>query len=129
MNNERHLSLFRPHSALARVVSLLLLSFIVYGTTVEAAHTHSGGTVQPTAVESTNVSNLEKELSTTTNLSLCGDCLICQLHQQFSASVVEVPPSLLPSTESLTHFSIVTSAFQSPTAAPRTGRAPPESIL
>ena len=40
MSSERKSRLAEPHGAFTRVLSLLQLGFIVFGTTVEAVHTH-----------------------------------------------------------------------------------------
>jgi hypothetical protein len=110
------------------VLSFLLLGFIVYGTTVEAAHTHGARTVAKVAVGSTSVSTPETGLKSANNLVSCGDCLICQLHQQFSTSVIAVPPTIVPSSLASRHFNTTEIAAHSQTASPRSGRAPPFSL-
>src|SRR6266513_1238354 len=78
-----HSKSVRPQAAFARVLSFLLLSFIVYGTTVEAAHQHGNLFRGRDVAGSTSVSNLGSGTTRSTNLSGCADCLICQLHQHF----------------------------------------------
>src|SRR5215208_2699277 len=75
-------------ASLKRWLGLLLVLFILYGTTVEAAHKH--GRVLPPA---SNAASLVApgSGSTTFNTTLgCSDCLICQLHQNFSATLLSI---------------------------------------
>jgi hypothetical protein len=127
VNRERHSSLVRPHSAFARVLSLLLLGFVVYGTTVEAAHTHGNLTAATSAVGASNFSDPAAETKANTSVLGCGDCLICQLHQQFSTTLISVPPSLSQSSLKAQFFKLTTVSVLSQTSAPRTGRAPPQN--
>ncbi|HXL79427.1 MAG TPA: hypothetical protein VN951_01010 [Pyrinomonadaceae bacterium] len=128
MTRERDSKLAKSHSAFARVLSLLLLGFIVYGTTVEAAHTHGNLAGAKKAVASSSFSDPAKETKTNGPLSGCGDCLICQLHQHFSATVISVPPSMGPSTHSLRIFNLTTVSVHSQTATSQRGRAPPFTL-
>jgi hypothetical protein len=111
------------------VLSFLLLGFIVYGTTVEAAHTHGALRAAKSSVTASNFSTPESDTKTATNLVGCGDCLICQLHQQFSTSVIAAPPSVVPSSLAARHLNTTATAVRSQTATPRSGRAPPKAIL
>ncbi|HWN08517.1 MAG TPA: hypothetical protein VNO50_04475 [Pyrinomonadaceae bacterium] len=114
-----------PHTTVARVVSLLLLSFIVYGTTVASAHKHSavfGPTPQaPTAAFS------EPETNSTTDLNLagCGECLICQLHQDFSTSLIVERDSSSPPPTRLLISQASFELQQTRAATSHSGRAPP----
>jgi hypothetical protein len=110
------------------VLSLLLLGFIVYGTTVEAAHTHGNLSEAKKAVAISSFSDPAKETKTNGPLSGCGECLICRLHQNFSATVLSVPPSIGPSTVGFHIFNLPTVSVHSQTATPQRGRAPPSSL-
>ena len=110
------------------MLSLLLLGFIVYGTTVEAAHTHGNLAGAKKAVAVSSFSDPAKETKTNGPLSGCGECLICRLHQNFSATVLSVPPTIGPSTVGLHIFKLTTVSVQSQTATPQRGRAPPASL-
>ena len=55
----------------------------------------------------------------------CSDCLICQLHQNFSASLISVPPSSGPSSAGSKSFHSTTVSVYSQASRPRAGRAPP----
>ena len=109
----------------SRVLSFVLLSFIVWGTTVQAAHKHGG----LSDTKSTAQENVFSEPGTQTardgSLAGCADCLICQLHQDFSTSLVVERDSSAPARARL-EISLATSV--TPTrlmAAPNSGRAPP----
>jgi hypothetical protein len=119
--------LTKQHGACARVLSFLLLGFIVYGTTVESAHTH-GSLACATNVSSASFSDPATETNANNTLPGCGDCLICQLHQNFSATLISVPPSIGPLVVSSHFFNLTTASVVSETNAPRRGRAPPFSL-
>jgi len=110
------------------VLSLLLLGFIVYGTTVEAAHTHGSLRAANTIVGASNISDPATETKTTTNLTGCGDCLICQLHQGFSTTLISVPPSLGTSLLRSGVFNSTPVSAHSQVTTPQRGRAPPLSL-
>jgi hypothetical protein len=116
----------KSHSRFSRVLSLLLLGFIVYGTTVEAAHTH-GGLPAASVVSSASFSDPATDAKGATPLLGCGDCLICQLHQNFSATLISVPPSLVQTSLSSQFALATTIPLHTQTFAPRSGRAPPQS--
>jgi len=125
----RNSKLLGRQHALTRVLSFLLLGFIVYGTTVEAAHTHGNLATANTIVGASKISTPPTETKTTTNLTGCGDCLICQLHQNFSATVLSVPPGIAPTSLSSIFSNPTTVPVHSQTTTPRTGRAPPQASL
>jgi len=111
--------------AFSRALAIVLLAFIVCGTTVEAAHNHSNR-VDPNAISSAaHFSDPATESKLGTSLLGCSDCLICQLHQQFSATVISVPPTIGPSSHSFRIFNLTTVSVHSQTATPQRGRAPP----
>jgi len=120
--------LIKKHGVFTRALSLLLLGFIVYGTTVEAAHTHGNLIAANNAIASSSFSDPATETKTNSNLLGCGDCLICQLHQSFSATLISVPPSVVPSSLRSRIFDLTAVSVASETNAPRRGRAPPFSL-
>ena len=110
---------------LKRGLGLLLLVFIFYGTTVEAAHRH-GRVVPPS---NPAASSFDKTGTTSTKpiTQGCSDCLICQLHQNFSATLISVKPvaeALVSHTQTpqLNPVSIRSIAH-----SPQSGRAPPQA--
>src|ERR1044072_8215617 len=78
------------NAGLKRGIGLLLLIFIVYGTTVEAAHRHGG--VVPAAHNHVAFEQTGSTSTTSNSQPGCSDCLICQLHQNFSATLISVKP-------------------------------------
>jgi hypothetical protein len=128
VNRESNSKLVRRHHVFSRVLSLLLLSFIVYGTTVEAAHTH-GQLAANSIVGASNFSDPATDTKTATKLTGCGDCLICQLHQNFSATLISVPPSVLSSSLRSLFLTLNAVAVHSQTTTPQHGRAPPKANL
>ena len=128
VNRRLHSKLDRPHAAFARVLSFLLLSFIVYGTTVEAAHKH-GNLVRGREIPgAASVSDLGSGTIRTTNFGGCSDCLICQLHQYVSTTLISRPPTVVPAPLRSRIFNLIAVSVASRTDAPRRGRAPPFSL-
>jgi hypothetical protein len=110
-----------------RALSILLLAFIICGTTVEAAHNHGnlGGSNRLSSAG--HLSDPATEGTVDTGSLNCNDCLICQLHQNFSATVLSMTPSLAPlivTAQFIQSHSILAS---SQTSVTRTGRAPPKT--
>jgi hypothetical protein len=128
VTREVSLNLFKQHAAFSRVLSFLLLGFIVYGTTVEAAHTHGNLAGVNKAVAAASFSDPATETKLNGNLAGCGDCLICQLHRHFSATVISVPPIIIPSSLRSHFFNLTAVSVHSETNAPRRGRAPPFTL-
>jgi hypothetical protein len=110
------------------VLSLLLLGFIVYGTTVEAAHTHGGMLTANSVAGASNFADPATDVKGNTTLLGCGDCLICQLHQNFSTSLISVPPSIGHSSLASRFVNATTLPVHSLIITPRTGRGPPLSL-
>jgi hypothetical protein len=109
-------------NALARGLSLLLVVFILYGTTVEAAHRH--GRVLPNHQAASQVES-DQPTSPLNSKTGCSDCLICQLHQHFATTLiafrlVDDPAQIqIPVTTTVppdVHFQLT---------GPTAGRAPP----
>jgi hypothetical protein len=125
MSSERHSKLAKPHDAFTRVLSSLLLAFIVFGTTIEAAHTHGSLAAATSFVAVSNFSDPATETKVKTTLLSCGDCLICQLHQNFSAALItfRLPASAL--TERATVPNPDLQNFRSQVHTSIKGRAPP----
>lgn len=109
----------------ARGLSFLLLGFIVFGTTVEAAHRHGNLSEFKSLQNVVSISNSGTETRSGGNFSNCADCLICQLHQHFSATLISVPPSIGLSAVKSRFSSFDSVSVGSQTSTPTTGRAPP----
>ena len=81
-----------------RWIGFALVVFILYGTTVEAAHRH--GRIPPSS-GGASVADAEHSGSPANSQTSCGDCLICQLHQNFNTTLiafrlVDPPASVTP---------------------------------
>ena len=119
-------NVFQNRSAkLKRALGLLLVVFIFYGTTVEAAHRH--GRIAATPAHATS---LAESTPSSSNLGVtpgCNHCLICQLHQNFSATLISVKPETQPLTR-ITHLSrTIPTSVNSTAYSPLSGRAPPQT--
>ena len=117
-------ALTRNHGAtFSRWLNLLLVVFILYGTTVEAAHRH--GLIVPAYEGSTAQLESEHNKNLGTARSGCNDCLICQLHQNFTTTLIALrlndPPVQVPQRV----VTIVPQHLLSQIISPLSGRAPP----
>lgn len=117
----------QTHGAnLKRGLGLLLVFFIFYGTTVEAAHRH--GVVAPQSNSATSVTNPNSNSSGTFSTKPgCGDCLICQLHQNFSATLISVKLNTIPVARVTHARSFDPVSIRSIANSPQSGRAPPQA--
>jgi len=112
---------------LKRGLGLLLVVFILYGTTVEAAHCH--GRVLPQSNSATSLTNPNAGSSGTFKTKPgCNDCLICQLHQNFSATLISVKLNATAPLAHVTHAPCFDPVSISSIAySPQSGRAPPQA--
>ena len=117
---------FQNQSAkLKRGLGLLLLVFIFYGTTVEAAHRH--GRVVPQSNPAAASFDKTGTTSTTPKTQGCSDCLICQLHQNFSATLITFKPQAEKLTRQTHSQSIAPVSIRSVSTSSSPGRAPPQA--
>jgi hypothetical protein len=118
--------LIRPlqfRASFSRWLGLLLIAFILYATTVEAAHRH--GRVLTENSDLTSLTHSQESGNLTGAQTGCGDCLICQLHQNFSTTLiafrfVDHPTRVLYQTSD-----VVAPDLLSQITSPLSGRAPP----
>lgn len=107
----------------SRWLNLLLVVFILYGTTVEAAHRH--GRIVPAENGASAQLDSEHSKNLGTSKSGCTDCLICQLHQNFTTTLIALrlddPPVQVPQRV----VSVVPQDLLSQITSPLAGRAPP----
>ena len=115
---------FQNQSAnLKRGLGLLLVIFIFYGTTVEAAHAH--GRVLPTSSNATSLGDAN-HTSTLGGTKLgCNDCLICQLHQSFNTTLVSLRVADPPTQLRVQVIATLQHDVLSQVTGPTSGRAPP----
>jgi hypothetical protein len=111
-------------ASFSRALSLLLLVFILYGTTIEAAHRH-GRILDLSSGKTTSVSQTQGSPEAGNTALGCGECLICQLHQNFSTSLIAVRPGSSPLRTRLELLRLAAVALKSQTSTPQKGRAPP----
>jgi len=91
----------------ARLLAVLLLAAIAWGSTVEFTHHHGAKTKSAESLSSTTPSSIADEATSTqisssntngtSSKSKTGaECLICQLHQNLSASEISHTPGVGP---------------------------------
>lgn len=114
----------RPAAPFYRALSFLLLTFIVYGTTVEAAHKH-GSLLTANQTSQSAFSEPETNSTSNTDLAGCGACLICQLQHDFSTSLVIERDRSFPPRTRLEISQATFDLLQSRISLPTSGRAPP----
>ena len=107
----------------SRWLSLLLVVFILYGTTVEAAHRH-GRVLPPSSGAAAHVEN-EPAQNLTTNKTGCSDCLICQLHLNFTTTLISLRVTDEPTQAPQRVEIVVSRDLLSQIVGPSPGRAPP----
>ncbi|HET6973168.1 MAG TPA: hypothetical protein VFH96_04045 [Pyrinomonadaceae bacterium] len=113
-------------ATLKRGLGLLLVLFIFYGTTVEAAHRH--GVAAPQSNSATSVTNPNSGASSTFGTRPgCSDCLICQLHQNFSATLISVKLNTAPLARVTYALAFDPVSIRSITHSSQSGRAPPQA--
>jgi hypothetical protein len=113
-------------ATLKRGLGLLLVLFIFYGTTVEAAHRH--GVAAPQSNSAASVTNPNSGASSTFGTKLgCGDCLICQLHLNFSATLVSVELNSAPLVRVTHALRFDPVSIRSIAHGSQSGRAPPQA--
>ena len=119
-----HQKRLSQHSILSRLVAGLLLVFVIYGTTIEAAHRH-GRIFNSELSKSTSITSDDDTQGGAGSSRSCAECLICQLHQHFSASLVTLrfKDSPVPTQAEIIHTA--THRHQTRAVSTQTGRGPP----
>jgi len=112
------------YSIRSRLIAGLLLVFVIYGTTIEAAHRH-GRIFKSEQSQSTSVSADNETQGVGGSSRSCAECLICQLHQHFSASLVTIRFKNSPELTSAVIFHPTAQSLQTRAVSTQTGRGPP----
>ena len=120
------MKILRSHTAASRVLVLLLLGFLIFETTVEAAHRH--GRVLRSLPSSASSIGSPRSDNLAGGLLGCNDCVICQLQQSFSASLITTKPHSTPLCLSSEFVASASVAIQSQILVPQCGRAPPFTL-
>ena len=111
------------NAGFSRWLGLLLIAFILYGTSVEAAHRH--GRVITGSSDVASLTQSQQTGNPAGARTSCGDCLICQLHQNFSTTLIALRLNDPPRQVLHTAPAVVATHLLSRIISPAAGRAPP----
>jgi len=117
------ISPFKLRSAFSRGVGLLLIAFVFYGTTADAAHRH--GRVLPSGSDVTSLTPSDQTANPAGTSTGCNDCLICQLHQNLNTTLISYRLVDSPERSQLTAPVSVARDVLCHAASATAGRAPP----
>jgi hypothetical protein len=115
----------KNNAAFSRWLGLLLVLFVFYGTTIEAAHRH--GVATSTSIHAGYSIEPDSGSDISTTKPGCNDCLICQLHQNFSATLISVKPDAQQITRVTHSRRLDPISIRSLVTNPSPGRAPPQA--
>ena len=107
----------------SRWLNVLLVVFILYGTTVEAAHRH--GLTLPSSTSANTQLDSEHSKNLGNTKTGCNDCLICQLHQNFTTTLIALRQNDPPVQAPVRVVTIAPRDLLSEIITPLAGRAPP----
>ncbi len=117
------------HAPLARLLAFVLLAFVTYTTTAESVHRHGGLALKRADVSAASVSSSGDANPSANDSPALGDCLICQLRQNLSFSLLSALPQLVAPQVSAELSQAVALLSASRFEAPKRGRAPPATSL
>jgi hypothetical protein len=121
----RYSSHFRPPGFASRALSLFLLSLVLYGTTIEIAHSHGRILSTNPSEQSPSISQSNAPTHVAGGQLGCSECLLCQFHKNFSTTTITVRDASASPTTRLGLQCPSSVAFESHTNSPQKGRAPP----
>jgi len=113
----------RRRAKCRRWLGYLLLFLIVYGATVEAAHSH--GPIAPDHHGVAAIGDAGGSQSSDKGDSHHRECSMCQFQRQLFGGLVHAPLFALTPLAEITFVSTLTVFYPSPSTTPRSGRAPP----
>jgi hypothetical protein len=120
----------RRHTPLARVLAFVLLAFVAYTTTAESVHRHGGLALKRSESSAATVIRSSGDANPSADDSLSvSDCLICQLRQHLSSSLLTELPQLVAPQAPPELSQTVAPLSASRVETPRRGRAPPHTSL
>ena len=119
----------RRHAPLARLLAFVLLAFVAYTTTAESVHRHGGLALKRSESSATKVTSSSDANPSANDSPALGDCLICQLRQNLSFSLISALPQLVAPQAQIELSPAVALLSASRFEAPRRGRAPPSTSL
>ncbi len=117
------ISSLKLQSPFSRGLGLLLIAFIFYGTTVDAAHRH--GRVLSQRADVASVTPSDQTANPAGTSTGCNDCLICQLHQNLNTTLITYRLVDPPQRPRLRIPVAIPRDVLSHAASATTGRAPP----
>ena len=114
---------------LARLLAFVLLAFVTYAAIIEVTHRHGGLLLSTPDSSHAAISSSGGVNSSANDSRTIGECLICQLRQQLSFSLLNAPPPIVaPQLQFVRAHATVVLSFSRPDT-PRLGRAPPLASL
>ena len=129
MTSNTGLATARRHAPLARLLAFVLLAFVTYTTTAESVHRHGRFALHASDSSAATISSSGDANPSATDSPALGNCLICQLRQNLSSTLLSALPQLVaPQSEvelSPSRALFSASRFE----ATRRGRAPPITSL
>jgi hypothetical protein len=114
---------------LARLLAFVLLAFVAYSTTAEAVHKHGNLLLAPSGGSAAEAYSSDDDRSSANDSRSNGECVICQLRQHLSTSLLNVLPQLVAPQEQAARAHAVVLPTASTFATPQRGRAPPLASL
>ena len=121
----RYSSRFCPPALASRALSLFLLGLVLYGTTIEIAHSHGRILTTKPSEQSSSISQSNGPTHIAGGQLGCSECLLCQFHKNFSTTTIAVRDASVSPTIRLGLQHPTSVAFESHTNRPQKGRAPP----
>jgi hypothetical protein len=114
---------------LARLLAFVLLAFVAYSTTVEAVHKHGALSLAANGVSATAIYSSGDTGTSANNSRSASECVICQLRQQLSTSLLSALPQTIAPQEQIArrHSAALPASLRF--ATPQRGRAPPLASL
>jgi hypothetical protein len=129
VTRERTLPACGKAASRARFLALLLLAFIGWGATAEFTHCHSTRVNQASLQTPSEVAFVSDFGRTTTSKSKSpADCLICQLHQNLSNTVVTAAPVIGALSQSSFNPIASQALHYGDFSSSQRGRAPPQIL-
>lgn len=129
MTSNTELAVSRPTAPLARIVAFVLLALVTYTATAEAVHKHGGLLLAPANSFVPAFDSSGDADSSANDSRASGECLICQLRQNFSISLLSPLPQLIAPQDPMMRSLAAALPCASRADAPQRGRAPPLASL
>jgi hypothetical protein len=114
---------------LARLLAFVLLAFVTYSTTAEAVHKHGNLLFASSNSSATAVYSSGDASHSANDSRSASECVICQLRQHLSISLLNALPQLVAPQRQTTRTLATTLPSASRFATPQRGRAPPLASL